>query len=120
MKIAGILIVVFGVLLLLGGMGMDTTETTTTCYETDYSWNAADSSGCVETTYSNPAPKMGVVMLGLGMVLGGGVLASRSDSTNLTKQAASGDSREITSPDDEKIDALVDMIQDRENEEDSE
>jgi len=92
MKIAGIMLVVIGVLILLAGFGMDTTKTTTTCYEADHSWDAADSSGCIETTYSNPAPKFAAMMLGISLALGGGVIVSRSDSSesagyNSTDQA---------------------------------
>lgn len=77
MRAGGVLLLVLGVLVLLAGLGMDTTETTTTCYEADYAWDAADSRGCVQTTYSNPAPKMAAVATGSGMLLVGGVLATR-------------------------------------------
>lgn len=88
MKVIGIVIAVVGVLVLMAGLGMDTTETSTTCYESDFSWSSYNSRGCVETTYNNPAPKIGALSFGFGMIVVGGILASRSESSKLFLQTS--------------------------------
>lgn len=74
-----ILLVVIGVLVILAGIGMDTTETSRSCYE--YQTGYGDSGGCVEYTYSNPVPKALTVMLGFGLVIGGTVYHLRDSPT---------------------------------------
>lgn len=75
MRPAAIALVAVGVLVLLAGAGMDTTSTSRTCYETDYSFGGG---GCVETTYSNPAPRVAAFALGFGLILVGAFVAHRS------------------------------------------
>jgi hypothetical protein len=80
MRGVSVLLITIGLMVLLGGSGMDATRTTTTCYEADFNWDAADSSGCVETTYSNPVPKFATIMLGFSLLVGGGMIWNRSDA----------------------------------------
>ena len=95
MRASGVLLLTLGVLVVLAGLGMDTTRTTTTCYEADYSWNTADARGCVETTYSDPAPKVVAVAIGVGLVLGGAVLARRGgDATPPPRGRVGGPQRD--------------------------
>lgn len=119
MKAVGVLVMVLGGLVFLGGLGMDTTETATTCYEADYDWDMADSSGCVETTYSNPAPKVGTVMLGLSMAIGGGVLASRSDGTDGYRETV-GSSGGSFSTSRETSETFAEKLQEQRDKEESE
>lgn len=121
MRTGGILLAVLGIFVILGGAAMDTTRTSTTCYEADYSWDYADSSGCVTTTYSNPLPKMSAMMLGFGMLIGGGVLASRADGGGSFLNGLNRDTG--TTVDDTRTDTggntLVAQIQARQDKEDS-
>lgn len=119
MRGVGIIIAIVGLLVLFGGMTMDTTETTTTCYEADYSWDYADSSGCVETTYSNPAPKIGAMMFGFSMLIGGGVLMSRSgDSTGSNPSGLSHSTNQSGSQVSEE-DSFAAQLKDHQNQNES-
>ena len=77
-KSLGGAVAVVGILLLLSA-GVDTTQTAQTCYEVDSEYENADSSGCVETTYSNPMGAMFFAALGVMGLDGGGFLAIVAD-----------------------------------------
>lgn len=73
-----LIIVAIGVLILIAGLGMDTTKTTTTCHD---SIDPRDpGQNCVETTYNDPAPQIVALILGIGFIAGG-ILAGGSDNT---------------------------------------
>ena len=111
-----------GVMVLLAGVGMDTTETATTCYETDYSWGVADSSGCVETTYSNPFPKFAAITSGVFLLAAGGVLSSQKSGLMSTSSKQSKKSENTGPVASEKIgeDSFAQKLQQRRIEKESE
>lgn len=80
-NIIGAAIILIGVVVVIGGFSMDTTQTSTTCYDVDSSVGAADSRGCVETTYNNPMQKMGPIGLGFGLIALGIYLGASSSNT---------------------------------------
>jgi drug/metabolite transporter (DMT)-like permease len=118
MRAAGAFLILVGMVILLAGVGMDTTRTTTTCYEADYEWDPADSSGCIETTYSNPAPKFAALMLGFLLLVGGGVVWSRSEGSHSSSHGTRdvGPRREIDDTDEPRKTMLVDELREREDE----
>jgi hypothetical protein len=71
-KAAGIFLIVVGGLIVLGGLGMDTTKTTTSCYNSGYG------SSCVETTYNDPGPQIAALTLGIGFLAVGGYLVRKN------------------------------------------
>lgn len=78
----GVLLVIVGVLAVLGGAGMDTTKTVRSCYQSDYAGVNYDGSGCVETTYSDPAPKVVAFLFGFSAIVGGGALVYSGDDAS--------------------------------------
>ncbi len=70
----GLVLVLIGVLAFFGGISMDTTKTTTTCYEVD---GAYGSNGCVETTYQDPSGQILATTVGIFAIVGGGYLTMR-------------------------------------------
>lgn len=93
MKKIGAVLAVLGILIFLGGLAVDTTKTMTTCYEADYSWDQADSSGCIETTVPNYGPKIATSVMGVFMIIGGIGLfihQSQSESSSTTNSTNMG------------------------------
>lgn len=90
MRALGIVIAIIGVVVLLGGAGMDTTRTAQSCVE--YQSSYGNGYSCTEYQYSDPGPKIAAMSLGFAMLVGGVVLARRSGGTDGKKQPAGIDS----------------------------
>lgn len=69
----GVCIILIGFMLIFAGLGMDSTKTTVTCYNTD---SAYGGNSCVETTYYDPSGVIFAFILGASAIAGGGYLVS--------------------------------------------
>lgn len=88
---AGAVIVLIGIVAVLSGIGMDSTNTAVTCYETS---GIYASSGCVETTYYDPSGPIFAITVGTSAIIGGGYLITR-------KASIPGFSKKVSKDDDE-------------------
>lgn len=91
--ILGSLIFVVGLLILLGGLAMPSTTTTTStsCYDNPYSYGQ----DCVESTYETPNSSKGpAIIFGLVLTIAGGFVAKSGTSSDSrrTSQTSSSDS----------------------------
>jgi len=122
MRSIGAIVVVLGLMVLLVGIGIDTTETATTCYETDYSWGVADSSGCVETTYSNPFPKFAAITSGIVLIVAGGVLSSQKSRLISTspKQSSTSENSDLVAGENTEGSSFAEKLQQRQTQKESE
>jgi len=118
MRAAGALLIVVGVVVLLAGFGMDTTRTVTTCSEPDFAGGPVAGPECVETTYSNPGPKFAALLMGFSLLVGGGIVWSRSKGSHSSSHGTRdvGPRREIDGSDEPRNTMLVDELRERENE----
>lgn len=87
MELPGIILALLGVFVLLSGAAMDTTETRQSCVEYESTWG--DGYSCTEYQYSNPFPSIAAMTLGLGMIIGGVIVATRSGTSKQPSSASS-------------------------------
>lgn len=110
MRGGAIILVIIGVLVILAGAGMDTTKTSTSCYE--YQSDFGNSGGCVEYTYSDPAPKAITMLIGFGLVVGGAVYNSQ-DSTTTANRSTTPSSEENSQ--DSSDESFAEKLRERSN-----
>lgn len=81
-RVAGVILLIIGLISFFSGIGMQETQTATTCYETDYGWG---SSGCVETEVDNSGAKYGSILTGLVFsVIGLGLVSGAKSDEQAT------------------------------------
>lgn len=107
----GLILAVFGLVVLLLGAAQPVTKDVQSCY--DYQSTYGDSTGCVETTVPNPFPKTLAMMFGFFLTIGGAGHAISGSSEGGGQSGGSNGSIRKTSGGEK---TLAEKLEERQNE----